>query len=144
MPPSTRIYKKQNSFTDIRHHKAWKDIVPPIRSLKDRLSTLSLSDYKKGIVRSACAELLGEEPIKKDVIPFQLFSHNLDEINQLEDVDLPRYLYYRFRYETFPQRLRLDDFPPCLQIEPASVCNYRCLFCYQIDEEFTRKSNGMM
>ena len=66
MPPSTRIYKKQNSFTDIRHHKAWKDIVPPIRSLKDRLSTLSLSDYKKGIVRSACAELLGEEPIKKE------------------------------------------------------------------------------
>jgi radical SAM protein with 4Fe4S-binding SPASM domain len=38
----------------------------------------------------------------------------------------------------------LDDFPPCLQIEPASICNYRCLFCYQVDEEFTKKSNGMM
>ncbi len=44
----------------------------------------------------------------------------------------------------FPQRLELDDFPPCLQIEPTSICNYRCLFCYQVDEEFTRKSNGMM
>jgi len=144
MSSPSNAYNKQNSFFDIRHHKTLEDVFPRIRILMERLATLSLSDYKKNIIQSACSELLEPETIDNKVIPFKLHSYNLDEICQLEDKDLPRYLYYRFRYETFPQRLRLDDFPPCLQIEPASVCNYRCLFCYQIDEEFTRKSNGMM
>ena len=144
MPSPSNTYNKQNSFLDIRHHKTLEDIVPRIRNLKERLHTLPLPDYKKSIVNSACSELLDPDSIDKKLTPFKLHSYNLDEINQLEDEDLPRYLFYRFRYETFPQRLQLDDFPPCLQIEPASICNYRCLFCYQIDEEFTRKSNGMM
>ena len=141
---SPEIYKKQNSFINIRHHKIFEDIIPRIRSLKDHLHLLSLSDYKRDIIRSACVELLSEESVGKDVKPFQLYSYNLDEISQLDDGDLPRYLYYRYRYEIFPQRLQLDDFPPCLQIEPTSICNYRCTFCYQIDEEFTQKNNGMM
>ena len=144
MPPSAKTYKKQNSFIDIRQHKELVDIFPRIRNLKDRLSNLSLSDYKKSVILSACTELLDEANLEKGITPFKLFSYNLNEINQLDDADLPRYLFYRYRYETFPQKLELDDFPPCLQIEPASICNYRCLFCYQIDEEFTRKSNGMM
>jgi len=144
MSPSAPIYNKQKSLIDIRHQKTLEDVIPRVRNLRDHLFTLSLSDYKKSIIQSACNELLDETTIEKDITPFKLFSYNLDEINQLEDKDLPRYLFYRYRYETFPQRLQLDDFPPCLQIEPASICNYRCLFCYQVDEEFTRKSNGMM
>ena len=141
---SPEIYKKQNSFVDIRHHKKFEDIIPQIRNLKNNLHLLSLPGYKRDIIRSACVELLGEESIEKGTKPFQLYSFNLDEINRIDDTDLPRYLYYRYRYEIFPQRLQLDDFPPCLQIEPTSICNYRCPFCYQIDEEFTQKSNGMM
>jgi radical SAM protein with 4Fe4S-binding SPASM domain len=144
MSSPSNTYTKQNSFFDIRHHKTLEDVFPRIRNLRERLATLPLSDYKKNIIQSACSELLEPETIDNKIIPFELHSYNLDEICQLEDKDLPRYLFYRFRYETFPQRLQLDDFPPCLQIEPASICNYRCLFCYQIDEEFTRKSNGMM
>lgn len=144
MPPSAKTYKKQNSFIGIRHYKTLEDIIPRIRKLRDNLDSLSLSDYENSIIQSACSELLEKTTLDKNVSPFQLFTYNLDEINSLEERDLPRYLFYRFRYETFPQRLQLDDFPPCLQIEPASICNYRCLFCYQIDEEFTRKSNGMM
>ena len=125
-------------------HKKFEDIIPQIRNLKNNLHLLSLPGYKRDIIRSACVELLGEESIEKGIKQFQLYSFNLDEINRIDDTDLPRYLYYRYRYEIFPQRLQLDDFPPCLQIEPTSICNYRCPFCYQIDEEFTQKSNGMM
>ena len=83
MSSSARNYKKQNSFIDIRHHKTLEDIIPRIRNLKDSLHTLSLSDYKKNIVQSACTELLGEANLNKDITPFQLFSYNLNEINQL-------------------------------------------------------------
>ena len=77
MEQSNSVYKKQNSFVDIRHHKMLEDIIPRIRDLKDHLNILSLSDYKKSIVQSACAELLGENPIEKGVTPFQLNFYNI-------------------------------------------------------------------
>jgi hypothetical protein len=134
-------YNKQNSFIDILHHKTLEDVFTRIRNLKERLATLPLSEYEKNIIQSACSELLEPETIDNKINHFKSNHYNLDEIYQLENKDLPKYLYYRYRYEIFSQRLQLDDFPPCLQIEPASICNYRYLFCYQIDEEFTRKSN---
>ena len=38
----------------------------------------------------------------------------------------------------------IDEFPPFLQIEPTSICNYRCVFCYQTDNFFNKRSNGYM
>jgi radical SAM protein with 4Fe4S-binding SPASM domain len=78
------------------------------------------------------------------VLPFTLHSYNIEEISRLANEDLLRYLFYRYRYDTFPQRQQLDAFPPCLQIEPTSVCNYRCVFCYQVDPSFNKKRYGMM
>ena len=68
----------------------------------------------------------------------------IQEIMRISNEDLRRYLFYRYRYEIFPQIRFADNFPPCLQIEPSSVCNYRCVFCYQTDKDFTKKSNGHM
>ena len=58
----------------------------------------------------------------------------------IEDKDIPRYLFHRYRYEIYPQLHKLDDYPPYLQIEPSSICNYRCVFCYQTDEGFSEKN----
>ena len=38
----------------------------------------------------------------------------------------------------------VDDYPPCVQIEPTSMCNFRCVMCYQADKTFSGKSNGFM
>ena len=38
----------------------------------------------------------------------------------------------------------IDDYPPFLQIEPTYICNYRCVFCYQTDNFFNKRSNGFM
>lgn len=88
MSTPTRTYKK-NSFIDIRQHKTLEDIFPRIRNLKDSLHTISLSDYKKSIIQSACTELLNTETLDNKSNPFKLHSHNLNEINQLEDENLP-------------------------------------------------------
>ena len=50
----------------------------------------------------------------------------------------------RYKYEIFPQKKILDDYPPLLQIEPSSICNYRCVFCFETDKTFTNKKNGYM
>ena len=144
MPKSKSVYKKQNSFIEIRHSKSLRDVLPRIKKLRENLGTIQLTHSQKENLKAALDEIFGEAKLDKNVLPFALHSFNIAEIDKLKDEEIPRFLIYRYRYETFPQRLKLDDFPPCLQIEPASICNYRCLFCYQIDEEFTKKSNGMM
>jgi radical SAM protein with 4Fe4S-binding SPASM domain len=144
MEQSNSVYKKQNSFVEIRHSKSLDNVLPRLKRLRRSLDEIRLAPRQLNIIKTALDEIFGEAGLKNDVSPFTLHSFNIAEIEKLTDQELPRFLLYRYRYETFPQRLQLDDFPPCLQIEPASICNYRCLFCYQVDEEFTRKSNGMM
>ena len=144
MRDSKSIYQKQNSFSEIRHSKPLRDILPRIKKLRENLGPTKLNNNQKVNLKAALDEIFEESNLENNVSPFTLHSFNIAEIEQLTDEELPRFLLYRYRYEIFPQRLKLDDFPPCLQIEPASICNYRCLFCYQVDEGFTKKSNGMM
>ena len=75
---------------------------------------------------------------------FSLSPNIVDEIATYSDLDLPRYLVHRYRYEIYPQLKILDEYPPYLQIEPSSVCNFRCVFCFETDPTFTDKSNGFM
>ena len=70
--------------------------------------------------------------------------HVLAEIKNIQDNDLVRYLSYRYRYENYPVEHLIDDYPPTLQVEPTSVCNFRCVFCYQTDSTFALQSSGHM
>ena len=64
-------------------------------------------------------------------------------MHSIADIDIPRYLYHRYRYEIYPEKI-LDQYPPYLQIEPSSICNYRCIFCYQTDLSFSNKKSNHM
>lgn len=75
---------------------------------------------------------------------FKMTPHIADELSKIEDRDIGRYAFHRYRYDVYPKKKILDAYPPYLQIEPTSVCNYRCVFCYQTDSEFTAKANGHM
>jgi len=137
-------YQKYDSFVGLRHAGPLKEVTKRVRRVRARLEEASLPEPTNDIVRRACAELLGEVDAGAGAPRFSLHSYVVDEIGRVTDDELPRYLFYRYRYEMYPQRKILDDFPPCLQIEPTSVCNYRCVFCYQRDREFTKKANGYM
>lgn len=138
------VFRKHNSFVDIRHHERLKDVLPRIERVRDGLAGVDLPADRTQVVAVACDELLGRLVPQAGQAGFTLHSNVIDEINHLTDAELPRYLYYRYRYEMNPQRRILDDFPPCLQIEPSAHCNYRCIFCYQTDETFSGKGTGHM
>jgi MoaA/NifB/PqqE/SkfB family radical SAM enzyme len=57
---------------------------------------------------------------------------------------LLRYFIYRYKYKTYPVNKVTDQYPPCVQIEPTSVCNFRCIMCYQKDKSFSDKKNNFM
>ena len=44
----------------------------------------------------------------------------------------------------FTHKKIIDNFPPLVQIEPSSICNFRCVFCFETDKTFTNKKNGFM
>jgi len=75
---------------------------------------------------------------------FKMTLYIADELSRIDDANVGRYAIHRYRYDVYPKKKILDAYPPYLQIEPTSVCNYRCVFCYQTDTEFTAKANGFM
>jgi radical SAM protein with 4Fe4S-binding SPASM domain len=56
----------------------------------------------------------------------------------MSDQDLVRYLVYRYRFNHHPRAKRLLDFPLLLAIEPTSICNLRCIMCFQDDPRLSR------
>ena len=73
-----------------------------------------------------------------------LKKHENVELKNISEKNLKRYFIYRYKFNIYPKLRIVDNFPPCVQIEPTSVCNYRCIMCYQADKTFSNKSNGFM
>jgi hypothetical protein len=143
---SRPVYKKQNSFFEIRHKEkstltATLARITSIRRRDDLIEKLSIAHRQ--IFNQVCQDLLEFDTPEKPS-RFSLSPNVVDEIATYSDLDLPRYLVHRYRYEIYPQLKILDDYPPYLQIEPSSVCNFRCVFCFETDSTFTDKSNGFM
>lgn len=137
------IYKKHNSFSNFKLSKKNKslDIKKIINILRNEINKeKNLS--KKNIFEKLVFDLNDDKGEKE--ISFKFTPNVIEEIKTIDDNEITNYLFHRYRYEIFPQEKTLDDFPPYLQIEPTSICNYRCVFCYQTDNIFNKKSNNFM
>ena len=93
------------------------------------------------IIKSYSKIKNNEELKKEDMI---LTKHELLEFKKLDKKNYSRYLIYRYKYNMYPKLNIVDDYPPCVQIEPTSICNFRCVMCYQADKSFSSKSKGFM
>lgn len=137
------IYKKKNSFSN------FKSLNKNIIFNKIKILELVKNDIqkeknlsKKNILNKIYEDLTTEN-VKNDN-SFKLSPNVIAEINTLDDTQVSNYLFHRYRYEIFPDEKKIDNYPPYLQIEPTSICNYRCVFCYQTDNVFNKKSNNFM
>lgn len=136
----TLKYNKHNSFVSLKSKKiiSTKEIILLIED-NYKKNKNSLSNYENKIVDQAIKELNSA-----DKNNFTLTPNVIDEILSLEDNQILKYIFHRFRYEVFPKAKILDEYPPYLQIEPSSICNYRCVFCFMTDSSFNNKKNGYM
>jgi len=140
------VYQKQNSFFDIRHNQK-----NTLASTLNRIGRIgengallgNMSEAHKKIFKQLCEDLFGSDSSENPSL-FSLSTSVIEEIATYPDSDLPRYLVHRYRYEIYPQLKILDEYPPYLQIEPTSICNFRCVFCFETDSTFTDKANGFM
>ena len=136
-------YAKHNSFKNFKSKSnlSIDQAINKILKVKKNKNILSsLSNPHKKILDRAIFDLTEN----KKKIKFKLSENVLSEISTLPEALLLKYIVHRYRYEIFPQTKEVDDFPPYLQIEPSSICNYRCVFCFETDKTFTDKKNGFM
>lgn len=82
---------------------------------------------------------------KLDIKNLQLNQSELLEFSKFENERTQfRYIKSRILYNDFVNNRKISQFPPLVQIEPTSICNYRCIMCYQSDITFSKKSSGHM
>jgi len=140
-----KIYSKQKSFLKF-HSPNNKSKQAVLKSLKvilnDKKNIKSLNKYQISIINLVKKDFFGNG--SKGRPKFQLSANVIKELEMLDKAEVPKYLFHRYRYEIFPEIQASDDYPPYLQIEPTSFCNYRCVFCFQTNKDFTTKSNGFM
>lgn len=139
-------YKKLNSFNEFFSKSIDQDEKLIIKKIEDSIgmekNLESLSLRQKEVLKEVKNDLFNADIDKK--VKFKLSKHVIEELKRLEIQKIPLYLVHRYRYEIFPEILKLDEYPPYLQIEPSSICNYRCIFCFETDKTFTDKKAGYM
>jgi len=140
-----QTYTKFNSFIGLRIKKKY-NLNTFLSNLKiiinNKKNSKNLNKYYNEILDLVKKDLF--YPSKNGKLKFKLTSNVIKEIQTIDEKKIPLYLVHRYRYEIYPQIKKFDDYPPYLQIEPTSICNYRCVFCYQTDNKFNKKSNGYM
>ena len=137
-----KLYNKGSSILDIRGISSQRlELLKRIKTLD--LDSLSVSDSDP--VRLALDDLKDDfSSHSSELGRFFLREHVVEEMSRLSDDELPRYLRYRYAYEIYPVKKIVSEYPPVVQIEPTSICNYRCVFCYQCDDRLSDKRNGHM
>jgi sulfatase maturation enzyme AslB (radical SAM superfamily) len=139
-------YVKHNSFINLNISNSNEEqelISKKIKlSLESEKKEKKLSTYKNQVLDKVFYDLFTVE--KKTNETFKLTPNVIAEIQTLDNEQIPKYLFHRYRYEIYPKLNKVDDYPPYLQIEPSSICNYRCVFCFETDKSFTSKKGGYM
>jgi len=70
---------------------------------------------------------------------FYLSRQEIEWLVKSADTDVVDYLIYRYKFRTWPRKRILSEFPIHLLIEPTSICNIRCVMCFQVDKTFAQK-----
>ena len=85
------------------------------------------------IIEQICSSL---ETLKK--LPFVWTPQENFYLNKCNSLELKiKYLIYRYKFKIYPEKKILSSFPIHILIEPTSICNLRCVMCYQVDKKFT-------
>ena len=141
-----KIYNKANSILELQGAvKKRNQILDKIYSQTSHIDKGSDPLLQKIVDDLFSTKGLETSENNKDPkIKFYLRDHVVEEMSRLDESDYINYLYYRYRYDTYPILHKTTKFPPVVQIEPASICNYRCVFCYQTDPRLSDKKEGHM
>jgi MoaA/NifB/PqqE/SkfB family radical SAM enzyme len=143
--PRQKGFKQENFISSIDFKTQSLKILKSLQDISKEVDKFDLTksdiEIYNLIVKSYENLLIRNKQEENDFI---LTNHELNEIEKINYQKIIKYLVYRYKYNVYPKKKIIDGFPPCVQIEPTSICNFRCVMCYQADKSFSSKSNGFM
>ncbi len=74
---------------------------------------------------------------------FKLTNHELFYLSRANKDIWPEYLVFREKFQRLSSEKLKTDFPLYLLLEPTSICNLRCVMCFQIDKSFSGNKEYM-
>ncbi len=137
-------YIKKDSFEDKTFvNQIDFDFLNKIESLRKKNEISKEFDQEDLCIIDRAIEDCKKAILSKDS-EFKIKNNSYEEIKLMEDKNVIKYILHRYKYEIFPDKKILNKYPPLLQIEPSSVCNFRCVFCFMTDENFSQKKSKHM
>ena len=131
-------YIKKDSFEDKTFvNQIDFDFLNKIESLRKKNEIIKEFDQEDLSIIDKAIEDCKRTTLSKDS-EFKIKNNSYEEIKLMEDKNIIKYILHRYKYEIFPDKKILNKYPPLLQIEPSSVCNFRCVFCFMTDENFSQ------
>lgn len=119
------VFLKRNEVFSV------EDLLLITKSYKD--SKLEASDKK-------ILQIIHEDAIKTNLLPsWWTDQESFFLLKNESNYKALEYIAFRYKFKRYPVEKIETDFPLYVLIEPVSVCNLRCPFCFQMDKEFTRK-----
>ena len=141
-----KTYQKKDSFYKLENKKNVEQVIiekKVIKILKNKQIKELFNTEEKKIIDTLETEFSNINTKNKS--GFKLRANTLAEINSFDnDKDIATYLVHRYKYEIYPLIKKIEKYPPLIQIEPSSICNFRCVFCFETDKSFTAKKGGHM
>jgi organic radical activating enzyme len=136
-----KAYNKANSIVELRGASEKREKI--LNSIYTQINKKSIEDddFFKKIKQDLFSSEVSNEFLEGK---FYLRDHVVEEMSRIDNADYLRYLRYRYHYDIYPVIHETSEYPPLVQIEPTSICNYRCVFCYQVDSRLSDKRNGHM
>jgi len=74
---------------------------------------------------------------------FLVSLHELEYLSKAPEDIWVDYLSFRFAFRNLASKKEVIPFPLYLLIEPTSICNLRCVMCFQIDKTFGAEKSFM-
>ena len=82
----------------------------------------------------------------RDTDEFHITTQEINWLLKNKKKDWLKYFIYRYNFKILPLKKIVTDFPQYVLIEPVSLCNLRCIMCFQVDKSFSSNKaiNGFM
>ena len=81
--------------------------------------------------------------INLDENEFSLTPHEIHYLLMAPKENWLDFIIHRYKFKLFPTKKILSEFPVHVAIEPTSICNLRCIMCFQCDETFGKNKKFM-
>lgn len=137
------FFEKNNvSFTKKNKLEVLKNLSSDYSECEKKAISL-INSFETKLLNLKDLKSINEIKIKIRDKKFKISAHENQYLIKCPDKRWVEYLIFRHVFNNLSSNKILTDFPVYLLVEPVSICNLRCVMCFQIDKSFSSNKSMM-